>query len=48
MPRPSSEWTSHSSVLKKKKKKKRSDIQLDVFENLWLFPDKYEISDQLN
>ena len=37
MPRPSSEWTSHSSVLKKrnkKKKKKRSDIQLYVFENL--------------
>ena len=43
MPRPSSEWTSYSSV-----QKKRSDIQLYVFENPWLFPDKYEISDQLN
>ena len=37
MPRPSSEWTSYSSVQKnkknKKQKKKRSDIQLNVFEN---------------
>ena len=44
MPRSSSEWTSYNSVQKKKK----SDIQLYVFENPWLFPDKYEISDQLN
>ena len=43
MPRPSSEWTSYSSVQKKQKqkknkkqkKKKRSDIQLYVFENPW-------------
>ena len=50
MPRPSSEWTSYSIVQKKKKerKKERSNIQLYVFENPWLFPDKYEILDQLN
>ena len=45
MPRPSSEWTSYSSVQKKKKKEATYSY---TCLKIRLFPDKYEISDQLN
>ena len=46
MPRPSSEWTSYSSVQKKKKKKKKKE---GIYSYTYLkIPDKYKISDQLN
>ena len=52
MPRPSSDWTSYSSVQKKqkqKKNKKQKKKKKAIYSYTYLkIPDKYKISDQLN